>query len=360
MKGILVYILILVFLVSVFIIVGAPSFVINTFMGDEISAEEIATEEYVEITTEATTSSEIIISFAGDATLGTYIGQYGGGRFDEVYSKNGAEYFLKNVKHIFENDHMTVLNLEGPLTNSKNIVKKQFSISGLPEYVNILTSGSVEAVNLANNHTMDRGEAGYQETQNILTENSVGYFGYNDIYYKEIKGVKFALIGALGFQDTADVRANIKKLIDEAKSQSDIVIVEFHWGIESQNYSYSVQENLGRFAIDNGVDLVVGSHTHCIQGIETYKGKNIVYSMGNFSFGANKNPRDKACFIFRQYYDSITKEATGSKVIPCNITSDTSRNNYQPTPLEGQEAQNIIDRLVEYSSRYETPYNFQA
>lgn len=351
MKTIILYIIVMVMAVGVV-------FYVLLYTPDNTTIEIPETTTLAETTTETTTSSEIVLSFTGDATLGTYIGQYGGGRFDEVYAANTPEYFFANVKDIFDNDDLTVVNLEGPLTNSQNIVSKEFSISGPPEYVKILTSGSVDTVNLANNHTLDRGEEGLAETKNILKENNIGYFGNEDIYYAEIKGVKFGIIGHLGYQDTQYIRNSLKTKIDTAKANGDIVIVEFHWGIESQYTSYSVQENLAHYAIDNGVDLVVASHPHVIQGIETYNGKNIVYSMGNFCFGANKNPADKACFIFQQSYDSITKTAISSKVIPCNITSDITRNNYQPTPLEGADAENVINRLKDYSSKYAVPYAF--
>ena len=115
----------------------------------------------------------------------------------------------------------------------------------------------------------------------------------------------------------------------------------------------SNQMTLGRLAIDEGADLVCGHHPHVLQGIEEYKGKNIVYSLGNFCFGGNSYPSDMDTMIFQQ---TFTVDKNGVKadnvtnVIPCSISSEYDYNNYQPTPAQGDEADRILAKIQERSS----------
>lgn len=301
---------------------------------------------------------EITLSIAGDCTLGTYYGQGEWNRFDKVAQKEGYDYFFENVKPIFEADDLTIVNLEGPLTTGGPREEKKFAIKGDPSYTQILESGSIEAVSLANNHTYDYGQEGMKQTKLALDEAEVVYFRGEKIAYQEVQGIKVALIGENGWDTSKSTKDRLEKYISQAKKEADIVIVMFHWGIEREFYPNSVQKELAYFCIDKGVDLVVGSHPHVIQGIETYKGKNIIYSFGNFSFGANKNPDDKDTFIYQETYQLKDGkiEYTGSKVIPCSISSSKDRNTYQPTPLEGKAAECVLNRLKTYSSKFKQSY----
>lgn len=127
----------------------------------------------------------------------------------------------------------------------------------------------------------------------------------------------------------------------------------FHWGNEKEEVPDSNQMTLGRLAIDEGADLVCGHHPHVLQGIEEYKGKNIVYSLGNFCFGGNSYPSDMDTMIFQQ---TFTVDKNGVKadnvtnVIPCSISSEYDYNNYQPTPAQGDEADRILAKIQERSS----------
>lgn len=303
-------------------------------------------------------NNKITISFAGDCTLGTYYGQGEWNRFDKIAEKNGYEYFFKNVKPYFEKDDLTVVNLEGPLTTGGQRAQKQFAIKGEPSYTEILKQGSIEAVSLANNHTSDYGNEGMKQTKDALTKANINYFIGNKINYQEIKGIKIALIGETGWDKSKGTKDRIKKRIQEAKAQADLVFIMFHWGIERENYPNDVQKELAYLSIDEGADLVLGSHPHVIQGIETYKGKDIIYSFGNFSFGANKNPDDKDTFIYQVTYKKQNGKVVldGSQVIPCSISSTKERNTYQPTPLAGAEKERVQNRLIKYSNKLTKSY----
>ena len=300
---------------------------------------------------EEVNEKRITISAAGDFTLGYYKGQGSGGRFDEVAKANGYAYFMKNVKAIFEEDDLTIINLEGPLTTRGNAAEKEFAIRGLPEYIKILELGNIEVVNLANNHAKDYGNEGYADTKSILTKNKIGYFGSDQTYYTTVNDIRVALIGESAWSNDQGMKNKLKKRITEAKTKADLIIVEFHWGIERENVPNKVQQDLAKYVIDQGAHLVLGSHPHVIQGIGSYKGANIVYSMGNFCFGANKNPADKATFIYRETF-VLTDEGIASEsneIIPCSISSVSNKNNYQPTVLTGANKERVLKRIEQYS-----------
>lgn len=298
------------------------------------------------------------MSFAGDCTLGNYAGQAYSGSFNQEYANQGNDttYFLRNVKGVFEQDDLTIVNLEGPLTTATSHAEKQFAFSGPYEYADILTNGSVEMVSLANNHSEDYFAQGMADTKNILDEKGIGYFGYETSCVKEVNGIK---IGFLGYRSMSvsmnneQGRATIKAAIEDLKNNqgANAVVVFYHWGIERDYSANDDQRELAKFSIDSGADLVVGSHPHVIQGVEEYNGKQIVYSLGNFCFGGNRNPSDTDSMIY-----SITMNFTDGKftsetheIIPCSITTSSSRNNYQPTILEGSEKQRVLDKIQQYS-----------
>lgn len=111
--------------------------------------------------------------------------------------------------------------------------------------------------------------------------------------------------------------------------------------------------NLAHSAIDHGADLVLGHHPHVLQGIEVYNGKNIVYSLGNFCFGGNSNPSDKDTMIFQQTFtvqNGELVEDNVTNVIPCSLSSESGRNTYQPTPLEGEEKDRVMAKIEEFSA----------
>ncbi len=300
---------------------------------------------------EEISEKRITISAVGDVTLGYYKGQGSGGRFDEVAKANGYAYFMKNVKSIFEDDDLTIVNLEGPLTTRGSAAEKEFAIRGLPEYIKILQLGDIEVVSLANNHSKDYGNEGYTDTKSVLTKNQIGYFGSDQTYYTTINDIRVAIIGESAWTNDQGMKNKLKKRITEAKTKADLIIIEFHWGIERENIPNKVQQDLAKYVIDQGAHLVLGSHPHVIQGIGSYKGANIVYSMGNFCFGANKNPDDKDTFIYRETFvltkDGIMSE--GNEIIPCSISSVSNRNNYQPTVLTGADKERVLKRIENYS-----------
>lgn len=298
---------------------------------------------------------KITISFAGDCTLGTFKGQ-SWNLFTDYYNKFGPDYFFKNVRNIFAQDDITFVNLEGALTSHPQVVEKKFPIKGNPEYAAILSGSSVEVVNLANNHTFDCGQIGYDECKQILTDNNISYCDDSYACTIDANGVRTGFIGLNCWGMSPALARQLQNMINDLRSRGcSVVCVMFHGSKEYEFTSNATTESFAHTAIDLGADIVVGAHPHVIQGIELYKGKVICYSLGNFSFGANQNPKDKDTFIFQQTFlvDAAGTVKYGeSKVIPCKISSTDALNDYCPMPQTGAEAARITQRLATYSAKY--------
>ena len=296
---------------------------------------------------------DLLLSFTGDCILGTdeYFAWDTG--LPAYYDLYGPEYFLKNVRSIFEEDDLTIVNMEGTLTEETTRVEKQFAFKGDPDYVKILTSSSVEAANVANNHSHDYGEKSFQDTVNILETNGIRTFGYDNVAIMEIKGIRVGMFGIYELDDHLERIPQVKKDIAKLKEQqADIIVAVFHWSNELVTVPDENQVTLAHLAIDEGADVVVGHHPHVVQGIEKYKGKIIAYSLGNFCFGGNTHPTEMDTFIFQQKFVlNGAKNITASEyhLIPCRVSSETTYNNYQPTPLTGEEAKETMHKIQERS-----------
>ncbi len=313
---------------------------------------------------ESPLNASITITAVGDCTLATDVNYGGSGSFvSEVKNQNDDyTYFMENVKHYFENDDLTIVNFEGTLSENGSRVDKQFAFRGNPEYVNILTSSSVEAANLANNHTKDYGLVALDDTKRILTENGIVNFEGTDVGFFEANGITVGMLGINALNDTH--RGLLDSAMDSVKAENpDIIIVCFHWGIEKSDSPTDMQIELAHKAIDLGADLVIGHHPHVLQGIEKYNGKYILYSLGNFCFGGNKNSSDKDTMIFKQTFtfeNDILLDDDAYSITPCSISSVSSRNNYQPTPLSGSEYERVKNKIIKRSEKIaEIDLNFE-
>ena len=306
----------------------------------------------------ATVSSPVslTLSVVGDCTLGTDETFDYDTSLNAYYENYGADYFLQNVKDIFSTDDLTIANFEGTLTDSDEREDKTFAFKAPASYASILTGGSVEAVNTANNHSHDYGEQSFNDTLAALDDAGIVHFGYDETAVMDVKGIKVGLVGIYELYDHLEREQQLKDNIAKVKADgAQLIVVIFHWGNETETIPDSNQTTLGRIAIDEGADLVCGHHPHVLQGIETYKDRNIVYSLGNFCFGGNSSPSDMDTMIFQQTFtidaDGVKKDNV-TNIIPCSISSAAydGYNNYQPTPAEGDEATRILGKINERSS----------
>jgi len=294
-------------------------------------------------------NTEILLSSAGDCTLGSDDKYSYEDSLPYVLKKNNNDYsyFFKNVYSIFSNDDITTVNFEGTLTNSSTKADKQFAFKAPPEYAKILSTSSIEGVNLSNNHTFDYLNNGFKDTKEALKKENIKYFGQDDTWIEEVKGVKLGFLGYKGYYNSKELQNKIKKDIAELKSENCIVVINFHWGDEGSYQPNSTQKSLAYFSIDNGADLIIGHHPHVLQGIEKYKNRIICYSMGNFSFGGNKNPSDKDTMIVQVKFNMQNQlfKSYDLKVIPCKISSVNYINDYKPTPVEGNKKDELLNKI---------------
>lgn len=335
------------------------------------AAEKAAAQDAVSMNVNSETSSEaadavvmdpvsLTLSVVGDCTLGTDETFDYDTSLNAYYENYGSAYFLQNVKSIFSQDDLTIANFEGTLTESDAREDKTFAFKGPASFTSILTDGSVEAVNTANNHSHDYGDQSYEDTMTALDAAGIVHFGYDKTAVMDVKGIKVGMVGIYELKDHLEREQQLKDNIAKVKADgAQLIVVIFHWGNETETVPDSNQTTLGRLAIDEGADLVCGHHPHVLQGIETYKGKNIVYSLGNFCFGGNSSPSDMDTMIYQQTF-TITSEGVQAdnvtNVIPCSISSAAYEgyNNYQPTPAEGDEAARILAKINERSADIQT------
>lgn len=193
-----------------------------------------------------------------------------------------------------------IFNLEYVITDNRS-TPKQNKVNLCGERINFadIFKKNPLAVNLANNHIMDYGNIGFRDTLEHLDKYNIKRFGageHNDNYGNpliiEVDKRKIGLIGYSMFNEhTANYGVSYfskeKAAIDlkyVTDYEVDSIIVNIHWGIEQDPYFTYEQREIGRFLIDNGANLVIGHHPHCLQPFERYKGKYIFYSLGNCIF----------------------------------------------------------------------------
>lgn len=283
-----------------------------------------------------------LISFAGDCTFAANHNATPSWDLFPTIVGDRYDYPFAGVRSYFEADDLTLVNLECALTTydpteeemkQLGLYDKQFRFRGPLAYANILTAGSVEVASVANNHARDFAVPGWQETLKTLKEAGVGYasWGYNCLITTQ-SGLKVGIYANNSWVTASGMVNEIKKLREQG---AEVVIVSLHWGDERHYAPNAKQQELGRLAIDSGADIVFGHHPHVLQPLEFYNGGLIMYSMGNFSFGGNRNPSDKDTVVVQQEF---IRTADGTVtlgetiLIPCRISSIPNRNDYLPTP----------------------------
>lgn len=249
-------------------------------------------------------SKSVVITFTGDCTLGcdkklvdsplsfwAYVDEY------------GYEYPFANLKQIFEQDDLTIINLEGVFSDSAaDMANKTYCFRAPSEYVNILTSSSVEAVSFANNHTQDFGDHGTKDTIAALENAGVGWFGVNipineyntpwdqvcGTYIYEKDGVKIGFVAAYISNWWANKNVHRDQFTQLREAGCDLIIACLHGGVEYDPLHDNNQEDFAHVFQSYGADIVIGNHPHVLQGMEVRNTGTVVYSLGNCCFGGNQ------------------------------------------------------------------------
>lgn len=258
---------------------------------------------------------------------------------------------------------VAMVNLEAPFTTSTTpLPDKQFNFKAEPENVQVLKNGGIDLVTLANNHAMDYQTAGLEDTIKILDQAGIHHVGagrtIEEARRPEILDVKGQRIAYLGYYDgdfqaagegiagtnsrqNDRVAADIKAI----RNQVDWIVVNYHWGEELAKYPGDYQMDLAHFTIDQGADLVVGHHPHVLQGAEIYKGRPIVYSLGNFIFGG-KSVSD--------YDTAVLKVALKDKQMKVEFLPVEVRG-FQPKVVSGDRGTEILHEIENVSDIFHEP-----
>ncbi len=323
---------------------------------------------------------EVTVLVSGDVTLGYHYEEY----VDEQVKKGKPRdemlaWGFANVRALTTKADLFVVNLECPFTERGEKIAKNFNFRARPELVAALVAGGVDVVSLANNHLIDYGPEGLFDTLNTLDTHAITHFGAGRTLSEarvpavvEKKGVTIAFLGyfflgdrniepaeviatetqpgvAGHFSDTAALKVMIEADIRAAKQKADHVIPFFHWGRETRGQPEPYQIEVAHWAIEAGASAVLGSHPHVLQGIELYRGAPIVYSLGNFVFGGNWDPKDKKTALVEL---RVTKTALKSiKVIPA-YSDAFPEVPVQPYLAEGEPAEAVLRHLATLSKAF--------
>ena len=307
-------------------------------------------------------AEEITLTLGGDCVLGTREEwKQDADTFDTCIARNGLAYPFAQLLPVFEKDDMTLINLECVLQadNAGHDSRKQHTFRGDPDYAAMLPLASVEQVNIANNHTIDYRTAGMKSTKAALTAAGVPYSGNKELYVWEIDGHK---IGFGGCRETTflaskpTVYRDIQKL---KKLGCDVIIYSCHWGKEYSPTHNKTQERMAQYAVNSGADIVVGTHPHVVQGVETRKSKDgthsalVLYSLGNLVFGGTHDMQTFDAMLARltlRFADDGTYLGVGLELLPVLTSGDAPRNNFQPVLAQGDDAARILGLVQDDSA----------
>jgi poly-gamma-glutamate synthesis protein (capsule biosynthesis protein) len=278
-------------------------------------------------------------------------------------TRNSKSPFEK-VQKLFENKDILFGNLETVLSTEGKEKEKAFPSYISPEKVKYLKEVDFDVLNLANNHIMDLGIEGFNETLDVLTKNNLQFIGVSNNKYTlnyiiiEKRGIK---LGYLAYAQCGEVflkesicinKLELKKIIKDIKlikQKCDFVIVSLHWGIENVFYPSHQQIESAHKLIDAGATIILGHHPHVIQGIERYKHGLIVYSLGNFQFEFNpkecegkKNKRTNWSVIL--FLEINEKGLKDYNIIPVKIDKD-----FVPYIVRGREKEEILNFVFKIS-----------
>lgn len=282
-----------------------------------------------------------ILAF-GDAMLDRGVRQY----MDKYGSDYPFEKIADDIAQVANENTFVFLNLEGPVLDRARVLSGGLYFSFKPDGVDAMTRAGFNIVNLANNHTFNQREKGFDDTHRILSEKGVNYFGIpiksreKDVYIENFGGGTVAFIGYDDVLSAIDIE-NAKELIVKMAEENDYVIVSVHWGEEYKVHQNNHQEELGHMFVDAGADAVIGHHPHVVQPMEMYNGKPIFYSLGNFVFdqyfSQNTQQGLAVHMIFEKKYFG-DEEETLIEFHPFNIPKS------QPDFMEGNDKDEFLER----------------
>jgi poly-gamma-glutamate synthesis protein (capsule biosynthesis protein) len=273
----------------------------------------------------------ITLTFVGDIMLDGGVGK--------AAKRHGTPYLFAGVQEHLTTDDLTVGNLECAVSTRGKAEQKTYTFRADPAVLPGLRESGIEAVTLGNNHAMDFGRQALLDTLRHLREAQITAVGAganaDEAYRPALLAAGEEQVALFGIsrvlpsthwyagddQPGLASAYNPTRLLEEIRAirpSADLIVVYFHWGVERAVKPQQYQRLLAQQCIDAGADLIIGSHPHVLQGFEYYRGKLIVYSLGNFVFNSRTG---STMMIQTVFLDGVLQTATA---IPCGY------NGYRP------------------------------
>lgn len=305
----------------------------------------------------AALGDEVTVTLGGDCVLGTREEwKDDPDTFDTLIAEKGYGWCFAKIAEPFQEDDVSLVNLEGVLqSDSTGHAKgKEFTFRGDPAYTAILTEAGIEQVNIANNHYIDFSRSGRESTRAALEAGGIGFSGYTYRSVVEVNGHK---IGFAGCRETTFLERKTPMYNDLKylkKQGCDVIIYSCHWGKEYSPTHNLKQIRMADYAIKNGADIVVGTHPHCVQGIEQRNGGVVIWSLGNLVFGGTHDMTTFDALIARAAlrFEDGKYQGVTLTLIPVLTSSDRPCNNFQPEFASGEDYERIM-RLIQEDSPME-------
>jgi len=316
---------------------------------DDAQAASIAT---VAVVAPANKTASVTLIAVGDIMLSRNVGA-------KIVKHKDVNYPFLKVRDVLKKADAVFANLETPITAGAPVLTGSFSFRSDPGVEKGMKNAGISVVSLANNHTMNKGATGLRDTIKYLDKAKIAHVGAGATLADAtkpatltLKGVKFAF---LAYNDSDVVPASygatvkragnalmdiptMKDAVKAAKKKADVVIVSMHSGIEYTPTPNKRQTAFAHAAIDAGAELVIGHHPHVVQTVEKYKGKWIMYSLGNFVFDQMWSQDTRRGMIAKIRF-------TGSKVTGIEYSPVLIEDYSQPRILTGKDADAVIARL---------------
>ena len=303
-----------------------------------------------QVESEESAGDSIVMTFGGDVVLGGRESYYGLAEGLPAYAEEkGLDWFFSGLQSIFSQDDLTIVNLECVLKDDSQDedLSKQWRFRGLTSYAEALTIGGIDMVNVANNHTVDYGQSGYQSTLEALKDQvlicgngintvtvihgyAIGFGGCRETTYKSDPGI---------------IARDIQNLREQG---AEFIIYQCHWGTEYEENHNVLQEAMARACQRAGADLVIGHHPHVVQGIDYIEDMPVIYSLGNLMFGGT---------LRLSTWDGMLVQATirpddaenriSLRLIPVMTSGSAGKNvnDYQPAVARDADALRILQKV---------------
>ncbi|RAU99800.1 CapA family protein [Paenibacillus sp. YN15] len=300
------------------------------------------------------TGPKVSLAFTGDVIFA--------GNVETILKTNGYDYPYREIAELLQKPDFTIANLETPITIRGEQQQKQYTYRSSPDALPAFKEAGFDVVNLANNHILDYGQDGLLDTLKALDGAKLLHTGagknleeaYRPVIVEK-NGIKIAFLGFSHKVPDNSWKAGVNhpgttqlydpkqaiKTIQETNEQADLVVVMAHWGEERAEKPLEEHRKMARSFIDAGADLIIGTHPHVLQGLETYQGKWIAYSLGNFLFTTNDHAPS---------WETAVLQADCSKEGACGITLTPLWNQYAHLKkMEDADAQTLFRRLEKVS-----------